>query len=182
VLATPILELIYGSGFYEGAPALRFLAATLLVLYVYSAIGGILICLNLERRLSLVSGVTVVLNIGLNFLLIPHWQHVGAAVATLVSELAVSVGFFMLIPKQLLSRVTVGVGLRAALAAAGMALVVSAASAASVPVLVLVPLGAAVYGGLALALRVIPNEDFAMLWQAIRRPAVRPSPESVGSS
>jgi O-antigen/teichoic acid export membrane protein len=172
VLAGPIVEFVYGgSGFQASIPVLQVLALGLLLLYINSAVGPVLVSLDMERRTFVVAAATALLNVGLNALMIPLWQHVGAALATTASELAVCVGFFLLVPRHLLPHASLGVGLRAAAAAAAMALVVSFA-ASFAHVLVLVFVGAVVYGVLVLLLQVVPSEDWRLLRLALQRRSV----------
>jgi O-antigen/teichoic acid export membrane protein len=168
MLAGPILELIYQKPeFLNATPVLQILAFALLLEYVNSATGWALISLDRERQLLLVPTAAAVVNIALNLLMIPLWQHVGAALATLISEALIGASFLALLPKWLLSRKSLDVALKTAGASAGMAAVLLMAG--DLPVLPLVILGTTVYLVLVLTLRVIPHEDFLMLREAIGR-------------
>ncbi|MEO5952244.1 MAG: flippase, partial [Chloroflexia bacterium] len=83
VLAEPIIRFIYRQPeFVNAAPALQWLAVGLLLLYVNSILSVTLVSLNDERKLTLLAGLALVLNLGLNLLLIPRFQHIAAAATT----------------------------------------------------------------------------------------------------
>ncbi len=88
VFAPTVLELLFGSGFAQGASALRILSATMLVA---TACGPIDVVLLMSGRsmLSLANLViALILNIGLNLLLVPRIGISGAAIAWLAAILA----------------------------------------------------------------------------------------------
>lgn len=179
-LAGPILELVYGRADFQNArPVFQVLGFALLTVYVNAGVGWTLISLNFEGRLLPVSLAAAALNIALNLLLIPTWQHVGAAAATLASELLIGVAYIALLPKWLLQRESLAVALKATLAATVMSLVVLAAD--GLPTLPRVVLGMMTYLVAVLLLRVLPREDLVMLQQAVRwRGATSPT-ERIGS-
>lgn len=86
--AGPGLELFYGAGFREGAPALVLLACTAPVLFTTNLFGHALAATGLQRDVLVISSVNALVNIGLNLVLIPRFDAAGAALATLVTELA----------------------------------------------------------------------------------------------
>jgi O-antigen/teichoic acid export membrane protein len=166
VLADPIIRFIYGGGeFLNGVPALRWLAVALLLLYVNSVMAFLLISLNREKMLSIIAVVAIVVNTGLNLLLIPIYQHVAAAAVTLVTEAMICVYFFTLIPKDVLSTSSLYVGAKAGVAAGLMALVLVLFSGQHL--FVLVPLGMVTYGSACLVLRVVARDDVQLFRQAI---------------
>ena len=88
VFAPTVLELLFGSGFAQGASALRILSATMLVA---TACGPIDVVLLMSGRsmLSLANLViALILNIGLNLLLVPRIGISGAAIAWLAAILS----------------------------------------------------------------------------------------------
>jgi peptidoglycan biosynthesis protein MviN/MurJ (putative lipid II flippase) len=103
----------------------------------------------------------------LNLVVIPIWQHVGAALATVISELVIGLAFIALLPKWLLPRSSLLVAAKAALAAGVMSLSILLAANAPLPIVIL--LGGIVYVVLVVAMRAVPNEDLAVLRQAMRR-------------
>jgi O-antigen/teichoic acid export membrane protein len=117
--------------------------------------------------MTLVAGLALVLNLGLNLALIPRFQHVGAASTTAATEAFILLYLLVVMPRDLLSRSTLGVFAKAGVAAGAMALVLTALQGQSL--LLLIPLGAAVYAVVGIALRLVPVEDFRMIGAALGR-------------
>jgi O-antigen/teichoic acid export membrane protein len=173
VLAGPIIHFIYRRPEYQPAvPALQWLAVALFLLYVNSLLGVTLVSLNEERKLTIVAALATVINLGLNWLLIPHYQHIAAAAVTAGTEGFILCYLLAIMPRDLLARRNLVVLTKAALTSGAMAVVLVALHDLPLPLLVLV--GAVVYGAAGFALRLAPAEDVRLLRQAIlarRRPA-----------
>jgi O-antigen/teichoic acid export membrane protein len=87
VLAEPFAQLVYGRDFASAAPALRLLApAVVLISLVYLSSSLIVSRGSPTTMVAVVAGM-VVLNVGLNLVLIPQYSDRGAATAMLVTEL-----------------------------------------------------------------------------------------------
>lgn len=86
--AGPALELLYGRGYGEGAHALVLLAWTAPVLFVTNLLGHALAATGRQRDVLIVSTVNAVFNVSLNLVLIPRFDFAGAALATLLTEIA----------------------------------------------------------------------------------------------
>jgi O-antigen/teichoic acid export membrane protein len=167
-LAEPIIGLIYPRPeFMQAVPALQWLAVGLLLLYVNSILGVTLVSLNQEKKLTLLAGLALVLNLGLNLALIPRFQHVGAASTTAATEAFMLVYLLAVTPRDLLSRSTLGVLAKAGVASAAMGLVLFALRGQNLGLLVLI--GGVVYAVVGLALRLVPREDFRLIGAALGR-------------
>jgi O-antigen/teichoic acid export membrane protein len=84
------VALIYGAGFARAAPSLRVLAIALPVLFLNYGLTHFLIARDLERRNLLFAGLMLVVNVSANLLLVPRLAGPGAAFATLVTEVALT--------------------------------------------------------------------------------------------
>lgn len=167
VLASPIIEFIYARPDLNPAiPVLQVLAVSLVVLYVNSAICWALVSLDKERALFPLFTAAAVGNILLNLVLIPTFQHTGAAFATLASEVVIGMIAATMLPKWLVSARPFVLAGKAALSAAGMALALMAVQD-RLPILLLIPAGGLVYAVLLVMLKAVPYEDIAMLRRAI---------------
>ena len=135
MLAGPIIRLIYGKPeFLNAVPALQWLALALFLMYMNWVLGTVLIGLDKEKRLTVVAGLSVVINLGLNWLLIPRYQHVAAAV-TAGTELFILGYLIAILPKDLLTRSSLTVLVKAMIAA-GMAIALYALRGQSILLLV----------------------------------------------
>lgn len=110
------------------------------------------------------------LNLVLNMALVPPWGAEGAAAATLVSFVATGVPMVVLSRRHLKFGIGVGDVWRCAVAALSMAAVVHAAGGSpTFPSLLLRALvGAAVYAGAAMALRVVSQDERRILADQLR--------------
>jgi O-antigen/teichoic acid export membrane protein len=172
VLADPIIRLIYRQpDFVHAVPALQWLAVGLLLLYVNSILAVTVVSLNQERKMTLVAGLALVFNLVLNLVLIPPFQQVGAAFTTTATEGFILAYLLVVMPHDLLARSTLTVLAKTGVAAAAMALVlVAMPSILGVQSLILlIPLGAAVYALVGIALRLVPPEDYRLIGAALRR-------------
>jgi O-antigen/teichoic acid export membrane protein len=176
VLAEPIIRFVYGNPqFLNAVPALRLLAVGLLLLYVNSILGIVIISLNLEKRMTLVAGLAIVVNLGLNWLLIPHFQHVAAAAVTAGTELFILAYLLVNVPKDLLSRDILLVLLKGFTATAIM--IVLLIGLREQPLALLIPVGGLAYALSALLLRLVSAEDLRVFRRVITaRRGHRPVP------
>jgi O-antigen/teichoic acid export membrane protein len=145
-LAPQIVDLAGGDEFHGSAEPLRILLAAGALAWVNGVFGYALIARERQANALWLNGTALAFNVGLNFLLIPPYGIVAAAIVTVASELVILVGSYWLmrryfgffpIPRTLLPALVV------AAAMGGLLWLVNGA-----PLPVLVPLGAALYGGL----------------------------------
>jgi O-antigen/teichoic acid export membrane protein len=75
----------------RAAPSLRVLALALPILFLNYGLTHFLIARDLERRNLLFAALMLVVNVSANFVLIPRFAGPGAACATLVTEVALTI-------------------------------------------------------------------------------------------
>jgi O-antigen/teichoic acid export membrane protein len=168
MLADPIIRFIYRQPEYVNAiPALQWLAIGLVLLYVNSILSVTLVSLNEERKLTVVAGLALVVNLGLNLALIPQFQHVAAAATTAATEAFILIYLLVVMPRDLLARSSLSVFAKVCVASAAMALVLATLRGQSLALLI--PLGGAVYVVAGIVLRLVPLEDFRLIRGALTR-------------
>jgi len=86
IYSKEIILLLSGPEYLAAQLPLIFLAFVATLLYVNSLMGQVLVLLDKRKILLIVSGLTLLLNLALNFYLIPKFSYVGSAAATLLSE------------------------------------------------------------------------------------------------
>jgi O-antigen/teichoic acid export membrane protein len=86
-----VVALVYGAGFVRAAPSLRVLAVALPNLFLNYGLTHFLIARDLERRNLLFAALMLVVNVSANLVLIPRFAGPGAASATLVTEVALTI-------------------------------------------------------------------------------------------
>ena len=86
VLAEPILTTIYGDDFAVAAPALRLLAPVVVLVGVFILSASLIAGRGDPAVTARLTGLMVLVNVGLNLALIPAYEEQGAAAAMLVTE------------------------------------------------------------------------------------------------
>jgi O-antigen/teichoic acid export membrane protein len=145
-LAPQIIELAGGDDFAGAAEPLRILLAAGALAWINGVFGYALIARDRQASALWLNVTALVFNVGLNFLLIPRYGIVAAAVVTVASEIVILLGSYPLmrryfgffpVPRTLVPSVV------AAAAMGGLLWLLDAA-----PLAVLLVLGALTYGGL----------------------------------
>lgn len=100
VLAPEVLDLVAGSDFVEAADPLRILLVAGALAWVNGVFGFALIAK--ERQLSALwlNVSALVFNVGLNFVFVPRYGIVAAAVITVASEILILVGSYSLMRRN----------------------------------------------------------------------------------
>jgi O-antigen/teichoic acid export membrane protein len=164
----PAIELLYGAEFADAAPALPVLMGAFVVICFGYLSGNMVVVLGLQRRFVGYAIVGLVLNVGLNLLLLPRYGFLAAAWTTLATELAVVGLAWRAVLGELRFRPALGRVYRAAAATAAMTLLLLGLRAIDTPAVPLLLAAAVSYPLLALALRAISLEDLRQL-RALRR-------------
>jgi O-antigen/teichoic acid export membrane protein len=161
VLAPGIVELAGGSGFAASAEPLRLLLPAGALAYVNGLFGYALIAKNRQRDALWLNVVSLVLNLGLNFALVPSEGIVAAAAVTLGCEVVIFGGSWILMRTHY--------RFFPSLVVAGKALLAALVMAAALfplrdgPVVPLVALGAVIYGAVLFAVGGVDRQLLARL-------------------
>lgn len=160
VVAEPLVTLLFGDEFAPAAPALPVLSAAFVFICLGYLTGNLLLVTGLQRRMVVVSGAALVANIVLNLILIPRYGFMGAAWATLATEVVViGTGAAFLATVMEVRRPSLGRLPRIAAAAAALGLVLAAAQAAGVSIIPLLALGLVAYPVLLISLGASPLDE-----------------------
>jgi len=168
IIAAPnIISFLYQrSEFSHTIPVLQALAPGLIFLYINSVFCTVLISTKLEKKMTIMAAIALVFNLGLNLILIPRYQDVGAAAVTSFTELLLFFIAMTFVPRYLLPFGSLRVGVKATIACAVMILVLLPLRTFNI--FVLLPIAMFVYFGTATLLGTIPREDIQALFSAIR--------------
>ncbi|MFH1590456.1 MAG: flippase [archaeon] len=85
MLASRILDFIYGDQFANAAVALQILIWAEVFVFLNYMMGFLMNSTDNQKKFTFITGSCAVLNIVLNFILIPIYSYVGAAIATVVT-------------------------------------------------------------------------------------------------
>lgn len=95
-LVLPLLvPLLFGEAYSESVPILLVLLLCVPLRFAATSVGSTLVTDNHMRRKVVYMGASALLNLALNFSLIPHFGPIGAAAATLASEALLLVLYFV---------------------------------------------------------------------------------------
>jgi len=150
LLSEGIIDFIYGADFAAAAPVFRWFALIIVVAYLNSANSYFLTSIKRQRVIAKAVGVTVAINLALNWVLIPTYGAFGAVWATMVSEVLLVSITFAAIPAEFRRFPIAAVG-KSLVVVAGMGAVVYFLQLMGVRLLLTIAVGAVVYiGGLLL--------------------------------
>ena len=90
IFATPVLTLIYGTAYSGGATAFRLLAATFFLLAPTEIGIHALLAAGRQKVFLYSAPIGALSNAALNALFIPYWGITGAALSTLITQIAVN--------------------------------------------------------------------------------------------
>lgn len=97
VFARPVIRLLYGASYAPAADAARIVVASECIAFFTLLAFNCLVAARRHRHYPLVALLGLIVNMGLNFLLIPRWGYMGAAVNTLVTDVLVCVLMLLLL-------------------------------------------------------------------------------------
>lgn len=174
VAAPNIIGFLYHRAeFVHAVPALQWLAPGLIFLYINMVLTTILVSTGQEKKITLMAAVALVFNLGLNLILIPRYQHAGAALATSLTELLFIGPFIWFLPQNLLPTGSLGVGIKATIASLIMSLAIWPLLAFNI--FLILPVAICVYLITTTLLRTIPRKDLQALYKSVRDKSQRVS-------
>ena len=88
-LADGIIALIGGAGFVEAGQVLRVLVFALALIFFGQFFNTILIVGNLQKKLMWILSFAALINVCLNFILIPKFSYMGSAYVSVITEFVV---------------------------------------------------------------------------------------------
>ena len=89
IYSTDIILLIYGPEYIDSAPTLSILIWTVCLLFVASPGNILLQSAHKEVTVTKIYAIAAVFNIILNFILIPRFSYIGAAMTTVISDILI---------------------------------------------------------------------------------------------
>lgn len=169
-LARPLMIRVYTSEYEPSILPLQILIVTLFFLFLNFPLGSLLNACNRQTRNTIHIGIVMVVNIILNFLLIPRFSYIGAAVASSITTVLMF-GLQMYVVRQIIP-----VNFKYLLARFG-AIVISGLAMYFILVwllhflnfIVLVPIGAIIYLIVLYLLKGFTKEDLLIIKQSFKR-------------
>lgn len=171
IMAAPnIIGFLYHrTEFVQSAPVLQVLAPGLVFLYINTVLSTCIISIKKEKKITIMAAAALVFNLASNVILIPHLQHIGAAIVTSLTELLLLCIGIAFVPHELRPTGSVLVGLKVLIASLAMALLLLPLR--TFPIYIIVPVALLAYLLVATLLGTIPREDMLALYCAVRHKA-----------
>ncbi len=176
-IADQIILKLYTNEYQPSILTLQIFIFAVIPIFLSYPVGSILNSCDRQMTNTINMGIIMVLNIILNLILIPKFQHLGAAIAAVIS---LTILFFLnlywvpkIIPfdyKFLLFKL-----FKATLASIIMALIIIYLKP-TINFAILILLGALIYGGIMYLIKGFTKEDISYLWQAIFKKPVQNIP------
>lgn len=171
MLASRFILLFYGQAFENSIIALQILAWDVLLMFMYMPVAFILVSMNKQNKMAIVAGITALINVILNLILIPHFSYVGAASATIISEIVLFGVYFYLVSNYLTRLPLHKLIISPLIACAVMAVFIHLCSGINLAALVIV--AAVIYFVVLYLAKGISREDINLLKQVVRSPKSR---------
>jgi O-antigen/teichoic acid export membrane protein len=160
ILAPQLIDALYGQLYETAGPVLQIMAVPFFLLVFNEFITYLLLSANKTRCVLRIVIVAATFNMVCNFLVIPRWGMIGAAVTAGLTELLLFGLFFQAINKVVGHIDILSLVWRPVLAVTGMSLVIIYASWPLIPSFIL---GVVIYFLLLIFLRAFNESDFLVL-------------------
>lgn len=149
----------------QSVPSLRILSLAIVFLFVNSAFTAMLYAIDRQQWFAGVTAIAVVVNVGLNLLLIPRFGYLAASATTVVTEAAFSVAGCWFVARRyplawprLSWRVVV----------AGLVMAIVLVPLRQRSIFLGAPIGGVVYLVALLLLRAVDRDELRLLWRGLR--------------
>jgi len=122
LLANRFILFIYPQEFSQAGPVLQILIWSVSFMFINYLLGYTLNAVNLQKQFTITTTISVIVNIMLNFYLIPKYSLIGASYATVVTQIlsfillffyvsraGFSLSFFRLAARPILAAIVMGV-------------------------------------------------------------------------
>lgn len=122
ILAPQIIDLLFEPEFSQSAIALRWLAIALGLIFFKLLFSTTLNAIEKQNLVAAITGISMLVNVALNYFLIPEYEILGASLATIISEFTAVILVTVAAFKIMESKIQFGSLLKTMLATGGMAL------------------------------------------------------------
>jgi O-antigen/teichoic acid export membrane protein len=161
VLARPLVSFLFTAAYAPAAPLLAILIWVVPLMFASEFLGYVVVVSGHEQRVARAVVVSTCVNVAVNTVLVPRLGFFAAAVMTVITEVVLVAQYLWLL-RSLLKKFAWSKILGRPLLATGVMLAVVLALR-GLPLLVDIGIGAAVYGVMLLALRVLGPDELRLL-------------------
>ncbi len=159
-LSERIILLLYGEHYLPATLVLKIISGYLFLKFLNFHLGITLSSINRQKERMIGQGITALVNIGLNILLIPRYGINGAAFSTLITEVVLFGIYYNFVSGELHSHLSIGGLLKPLLASAALFGVIAFTH---LPLIFLILAGALCYGAIIILLRTLDKTDWRII-------------------
>jgi O-antigen/teichoic acid export membrane protein len=167
LLADKVIFLLYGSEYANSIIALKILIWTLIPLSINYMMGALLIAIHKEVLGVYVLLLNALVNVGLNLYFIPRYSFLGAAYATIITEIFYFFCYYLILKSQNFNFNIFKITAKPIISSIVMVFILS--KLLSFHIFVLVPIGLIIYGLSMLILKAINKNDIIMIKKIFRK-------------
>ncbi|MDD5566837.1 MAG: flippase [Patescibacteria group bacterium] len=167
-IADKLIITIWGKAFEASIAPLRILVFSLIFLFASYPVGSLLNACNRQTRNTVNMGIAMVVNIILNVILIPHYTFIGTSIASLVAVFVLFVSGFIVVrqiidyDKKFLLKT-----LFKTLLSGGIMLAVMMFLKPGLSVMLLIPIGIAVYFAVLFLVRGFGHKEYVRIYHSV---------------
>ena len=164
LVAEDIISMTYGGQFQETIPLMRILAVSIPIVVIDMVLGMVMIASDRQKQWVIIGAAAAILNPAVNLFAIPYTVDrygngaIGAATATVLTELVMFGGAIYFLPRGVMDRATTSFLLRCLAAVSTMALVVLALG--DIPFAAKIAVGVLTYAAAAVIFRLATRAEF----------------------
>lgn len=166
ITSKQLIKLIYGEGFSESTIAFQILLVFLFLYFIKWALNIALYAADLEKKVVWSYLVGLLVNVGLNFILIPIWSYIGAGITTIITEMIVVTVIYHYFITRISRLVIQDYLIKPLISVAIMGFVIYFLDEA--PILLTILIGGIVYTISILFLKTLDNEDKRLIRQVLK--------------
>jgi O-antigen/teichoic acid export membrane protein len=100
LLSEKIIFFLFGPQYHHSVATLKIFSFLIIFSYLNGLAGYFLTSINRQTLTAKILALTTAMNVSLNFILIPRYSYIGAAYATVASEILFFLFFFLSLPRE----------------------------------------------------------------------------------
>ena len=164
-LADEVISFFYGEPYKSSALALKIISGFVFIKFVNFLNGMTLYSIDKQGKRTVSQGLAAVFNIVLNLFLIPPFGFVGAAIATLLTEIFLFIFYFRYVSQYLYTPKIIPIMIKPALASVVMALFLIYGN---INLFISIIVGSLIYFGMLILIKGFKTEDYKTLKKIFR--------------
>jgi len=166
LLSPKIIVFVFGEQYRNASEPFRVLLIAVFIIFISVVFSYGLIGLGKQKQLAIYSTIAALLNVGLNFLFIPMYGTVGAAITTVISEVTVFIGVFFTFRKEMMIP-SLSLFLKPLIASASMVTAIILLNNSNLVILIVI--GILVYLGVIYTIGGISKSELILIKEMVRR-------------